>query len=438
MEKRRDPKPPRPAGDQDRPRDVKPTRAPDYEPTQRDLSLPVELGKVFVRHPSFSPFVFRKRVDGVDGNPQPGDLVEIRLLDGTLIAHGLFNPLSEMLVRVLREGFDRPDNAYWKERLERAVSLRHDWLGLSAEDGACRLVHAEADGLSGLVVDRFANVLSIETFSLGMYERGIALAEMIAPLAKTTSWVINSGPRTAQQEGFDGTMLIQNGAPRSVEIKEAGTRFRVPFQGGHKTGFFCDQRDNRLKLAGLVKGKKVLDLCCYTGGFAIQAKRLGQAAEVTGVDLDEVPLELAKENGNLNQLRIQWVQADAFTYMRDMVRLGKRFDVVVVDPPKLITARTDYEEGKHKHFDLNRLALQLVEPGGLMLTCSCAGLLPESEFVDLVLSAARRTGPVSGIPNAPDGRRVQIIERTGASPDHPVADNCPENAYLKAVWMRVW
>jgi 23S rRNA (cytosine1962-C5)-methyltransferase len=413
-------------------------RHPLIEPRQRDLSLPAALGAVVVRSPSFSPFIYRKRIEHVEGNPEPGDVVEIRLVDGTVVGYGLFNPLSELMVRVLSESPVRPDEAFWVSRLERAVSLRRDWLGLAEPSEACRLIHAEADGLSGLVVDRFASVLSIEAFSLGMFERGAAIAELLTPMVNARGWVLQTGPKTESQEGFEEATLIQSGTPRSVEIKEAGTRFRIPIPGGHKTGFFCDQRENRLKLARMAEGKRVLDVCCYTGGFAIQAKKLGRAAEVTGVDLDEGPLEMAKENGDLNQLRIQWVHADAFTYMRDLIRGGKRYDVVVLDPPKLITSREDYDAGKIKHFDLNRLALQLVEPGGLMLTCCCAGLLLEHDFVELVLSAARRTGPPSGMPELPDGRRVQIIDRTGASPDHPVADNCPENAYLKAVWLRVW
>ncbi len=409
-----------------------------FEPKSRTLSAPVHPGAVFVKSAGFTPFIYRKRVDRIQGNPEPGDVVAIKLPDGTTIGHGLFNPQAELVVRLLSDGPQPPGESFWKQKLERAVSLRRDWLKLDDPAGACRLIHAEGDGLSGLAIDRFASVLSIEAFSLGMYERARAIAELLGPMVGTKHWVIQGGPRSDVLEGFAGETIIQSGTPRTVEIREEGTRFRVPFIGGHKTGYFCDQRENRLKLARFCENRRVLDVCCYTGGFAIQAKRLGKGAEVTGVDLDEGPLELARENANLNQLRVNWVQADAFTYMRDLVRAGKRFDVVVLDPPKLITSRADYEEGKIKHFDLNRLALQLVEPGGLMLTCSCAGLLQEEDFVHLVLSAARRTGPPSGMPDAPDGRRIQIIDRSGASSDHPIADHCPENAYLKGVWLRVW
>jgi 23S rRNA (cytosine1962-C5)-methyltransferase len=195
-------------------------------------------------------------------------------------------------------------------------------------------------------------------------------------------------------------------------------------------------------LADFCRGKSVLDVCCYTGGFAVQAKVLGQAAEVMGVDLDETPLALAKENANLNQARVKFVQADAFSLMRDLVRNGRTFDVVVLDPPKLIRTREEIEEGTRKHFDLNRLAMRLVKPGGLLLSCSCAGLLPESEFVKLLAAAARQAGEElpGGDPERPRhaARTLQILAKTGAAADHPVASHAMETEYLKAVWMVLW
>ncbi len=158
---------------------------------------------------------------------------------------------------------------------------------------------------------------------------------------------------------------------------------------------------------------------------------------MTGVDLDEKPLAVAAKNANLNQVRVRFVQSDAFGFMRDMQRVGKQYDVVVLDPPKLIRNRAELEEGTHKHADLNRLAMQLVKPGGIMLTCSCAGLLPEETFVGMVRSAAKATGyDEAGRPNPP--RMVQIFSRHGASADHPVVAHCPETEYLKSIWMRVY
>jgi len=186
----------------------------------------------------------------------------------------------------------------------------------------------------------------------------------------------------------------------------------------------------------------VLDLCCYTGGFAIQAKKLGGAKEVVGVDLDAEPLELAKENANLNQLRVKFTQADAFAYIRDMLSTGRKFDVVVLDPPKLIRSRAELEEGARKHFDLNRLAMRLVAPGGIMVTCTCSGLLSHDEFLRLIYASARQAGeevsPATAERRARHAsRHVQILAKTGAASDHPVAANCPETEYLQAVFMRL-
>lgn len=229
---------------------------------------------------------------------------------------------------------------------------------------------------------------------------------------------------------------------REVTIREYGTRFRVRFEGGHKTGFFCDQRENRRRLADFCQGRTVLDLCCYTGGFAVQAKCLGKAAEVTGVDLDEEPLKLARENANLNQARIRFVQDDAFAYMREMLRLERRYDVVVLDPPKLIRSRAELEEGTRKHLDLNRLAMRLVKTGGLMLSCCCSGLLKEPDFVQLLRQSAYQAGELisAATEEAPErhaARPMQILARTGAAADHPVSAVVPETEYLKAVWMRL-
>jgi 23S rRNA (cytosine1962-C5)-methyltransferase len=397
---------------------------------------------VIVKSPTWHPFYYRKRIDRVDSAARPGDLVAVSQPNGELLGYGIYNSRAEIGVRMLKLGPERPDDSFWQGRLEQAVALRRELLRLDEVTDAYRVVHAEGDGLSGLVVDRLGDTLSVETFGLGMFQRAEELLRRLGPLCGTRHTLVQVGPQVHGQEGFMAEPIASPHLPPKVTITEYGTRFRVVFAEGHKTGFFCDQRDNRQQLAKFCAGRSVLDLCCYTGGFAIQAKRLGQAAEVTGVDLDEQPLLLARENANLNQARVNFVQADAFAYMRDMVQNGRQYDVVVLDPPKLIRSRRELEEGSRKHFDLNRLAMQLVRPGGLLLSCSCAGLLPEEEFLRLLFSAARQANPQTPAdqptpgPRGP-GRTVQVIARTGAAADHPVAANCPETEYLKAVWMVV-
>jgi 23S rRNA (cytosine1962-C5)-methyltransferase len=419
----------------------------DQRPLSVDPAAPI--AAVHLDAPAAHPHLYRKRLARIDREAKSGDLVAVYHVQGELLGYGLYNAKSEIAVRMLSHGPELPGEEFWRERLSRAVSLRRELLRLDESTDACRLVFSESDGLSGLVVDQFADTLSAEVFSLGIWQRSRAILQLLCDLTGAKHYLVEPGANLLAHEGCAGRPFASPDCPRQVTIHEFGTRFRVRFEEGHKTGFFCDQRDNRRQLAQLCRGRGVLDLCCYSGGFAVQAKRLGQAAEVTGVDLDEAPLKLARENANLNQVRVRFVQADAFAYMRDMLHERRRFDVVVLDPPKLIKSRAEFDEGKKKLFDLNRLAIQLVSPGGILLTCSCSGLLSEEEFVRVVLAASRQAGTAQTLAAADgddagrtrsrlaEGRNVQILARTGPGPDHPVAANFPQAEYLHAVWLRV-
>lgn len=434
MARKNRPSPPRSARAARPPRDVLAQR-----PLGIDPAGPIPA--VVLRAATFYPLLYRKRIARCD-RARPGDLVAVYAPGEELLGYGLYNPQSEIAVRVVFPGPELPGESRWRDKLAASVALRRDLLKLDETTDACRLVHAEGDGLSGLVVDRYADVLSAEVYSLGIYQRAEAILAMLARECGARHWLVRPSPQFLSQEGCEAPALASPGLPGQVTVREHGTQFRVRFSGGHKTGFFCDQRENRRLLAGFCEGRSVLDLCCYTGGFAVQAKRLGRAAEVTGVDLDETPLGLARENAHLNQVRVRFVQADAFQYMRDMLEQRRQYDVVVLDPPKLIRTRAEIEEGTRKHFDLNRLAMRLVKPGGLLLSCTCSGLLAESEFVKLLCAASYQAGAVieeaaPGRPERRAARPMQILARTGAAADHPVAAGVPEGEYLKAVWMRL-
>src|SRR5207302_101647 len=193
-----------------------------------------------------------------------------------------------------------------------------------------------------------------------------------------------------------------------------------------KTGFFLDQRDNRLALSELCPGRRVLDLCCNTGGFAVYAKARGGADDVVGVDLDEQAVALARQNANLNQARVRFVQADLFPWLRETSANGTRFDVVVLDPAKQTRDREEVDFALKRYFDMNKLALQAVAPGGILLTCSCTGLISEDQFLECVRRAAWQTG-----------RTVQVLRIGGAAADHPFLIHVPESRYLKALFCRV-
>jgi len=376
------------------------------------------------RHPAPHPFVRRGLVLAAPRLPNSA-IVTLRTPEGVVLGDGFWNGTSDIAVRRLTDGDVRFGPATLAAALARAVELRRAVPGLLEQD-ALRVVHAEGDQLSGLVVDRYGEVLVLELHSAGW----LALAEQVAAilhgLLGTRHHRTLMSQRTAHLEGCAPIDRATPGSPRSLKLKEHGVRWQVDFETAHKTGFFCDQRDNRARFAQWAAGD-VLDVCACTGGFAVATAVLGQPTSVTGIELDEVALAVAERNAHLNQVRVSWAQADAFDWLRQVAAAGRRFHSVVVDPPKFIPTRAEVETGRGKYHDLNRLALRVLHPGGLLLTCSCSGLLTREDLLDLVSTAARK-----------EGRTARLLASTGAGPDHPVLLNCPESEYLKALWMRVW
>jgi 23S rRNA (cytosine1962-C5)-methyltransferase len=346
--------------------------------------------------------------------------------EGRRFGAGLYNPQARVPLRMVYHGGQTIGEDYLLQALARAVELRRQALQLDEPTDAYRVVNSDGDGLSGLTVDRYADVLSVEAHSLGVYQRLPQWLPFLHQKLGTRRERVQVDEKVARLEKMPPPRH-KTEPIRPVRVREHGVRYEVDFRSGHKTGFFCDQRENRAKLARLAAGKRLLDLCCYTGGFAIAAAVLGPAAEVTGVDLDEAAIEQARRNGNLNQQnRIRWVHADAFAYARQMQQNGEQWEMIVLDPPKLVENREDELLGRRKYEDLNGLAMRLLPAGGFLVTCSCSGLLSAEDFEAIVVRAAQRVG-----------RRLQFFDRTGAGPDHPVMSNCPESRYLKVLWTRV-
>lgn len=387
-----------------------------------DSSLPVVRLKIERR--SSHPWIFQKMVDKPATRLPPGSVVDIQDRAGVWVGRGLYNGHSRIALRVLTAKQDEAvDEAFFRRRLEEAVSLRRDILQLDRVTDAYRLVFSEGDGLSGLVVDRFGPTLVLEFFSAGMYRFRQTIQDVLAGQFPESRFYWFAEEHVQKQESFD---CRAPDPPPPGTITEHGLRFRVAPGSKHKTGFFLDQRENRRQLADLCQGKKVLDLCCNSGGFAVYAKALGQAEEVIGVDLDEGVIALAKQNANLNQARIRFVQADLFPWVRDILPSGQRFDVVVLDPSKQTRDREEVDLALKKYLDMNRLALHAVAPGGIFLTCSCTGLVSEEAFLFTLRKAAWQAG-----------RQLQVIRVTGAAADHPFLVHVPEGRYLKAVFCRV-
>lgn len=363
-------------------------------------------------------------VEKPDTRLPPGSLVDIIDRDEQWVGRGFYNGHSRIALRLLTaDPAEAVDDAFFARRLTRAIALRRDWLGLDAVTDSYRLVHSEGDELSGLVVDRFGSVVVLEFFSAGMYRVRGALQAGLASHFPESRFYWFAEEHVQKQESFD---CRAPEPPTPEVIREHGLRFRVAPGSKHKTGFFLDQRDNRRALASFCGGRRVLDLCCNTGGFAVYAKALGGADEVVGVDLDEVVISLAKANANLNQARIRFVHADLFAWLRDVIPNGQRFDVVVLDPSKQTRDREEIGLALKRYEDMNRLALRAVAPGGIFLTCSCTGLVSEEAFLDAVRRAAWQAG-----------RTVQVLRVGGAAPDHPFLAHVDEGRYLKALFCRV-
>lgn len=386
---------------------------------------------VQLKYFTYNPAVFPRMLGAVSPDAVAGGLINVYDKNGELFGGGFWNPQSRTPLRMLYHGPEVLTEKDLTDSLRRAVNWRREDCALDECTDAYRVIHGDSDGLGGLIVDRYADVLSLEVTCLGVWLRLKEWLPLLHELCGTTRHVITVDEGIARMEGIDTTQAPPSEPVRKVRIRENGVNFEVDFAQGHKTGFFCDQRENREKLSKLVKGKSLLDLCCYSGGFSIYSKLKGGAAEVTAVDLDEKAIDMAKRNANINAangpLRIDFVHADAFVYARQMVRNGKLFDVVLLDPPKFVLGRDEEkEEGIKKYNDLNMLGLQCVRKGGLFITCSCSGLLTPPEFEKVVIKAAQRLG-----------RRLQIVEMSGPGWDHPFLSTYPEGRYLKVLWARV-
>ena len=372
---------------------------------------------------SSHPWIFQRLVDKPAQRPKPGSIVEVVGVDGDWIGRGFYNGHSRIAVRILETNPDVPVDAGWFSRkIAEAVSLRRDVLKLDDVSDAWRVVHSEGDGISGLVVDRYGDLLVVEFFSAGAFRHREWIYEALTEQFPGCRFHSFADEHVQKQESFD----YRGSVPADPAIiTEYGVRFRADPAGAHKTGFFADQRENREWLSRQVAGKRMLDLCCNTGGFGVYAAARG-ASEVVGVDIDEDVIEIAKGNARLNDARIRFVQADIFPWLRDAANAGDTYDVVVLDPAKMTRDRDQVIPALKKYLDMNKLALGVVKPGGLFATFSCTGLVSEEQFLDMLRRAAFYAS-----------RTIQVLKVAGAGADHPFLAHVQESRYLKAVFCRV-
>ncbi len=302
-------------------------------------------------------------------------------------------------------------------------------LGLDRPSAGYRLVSSEADGLSGLTVDRYDRWLVAQFTSLALFQRRELLTQVLHQLTGVEGILTRTERVTAEQEGipapFESVLGTLPVAP--AEIVEHGLTYWVDFRTGQKTGFFLDQRENRLAAAKYCAGKNVLDLYCYTGGFALNALKHGRARSVVGIDSSAVAVEVARHHATINRIEsARFESSDALTALETLRAGGERFGVVICDPPKFARSPRGVEDALKAYIRLNRSALDVLEPDGVLVTCSCSGLVDRGLFADMLGQVAELSG-----------RTIQFLEQRGQSPDHPVSASCLETEYLKCFICRV-
>ena len=374
------------------------------------------------------PWVYRTDIEVLRGPADPGDIVLLENHRGKPLALGYYNPNSVIAVRVLTQNpKERIGRDFFLHRIRQALELRLK-LFREATTSAFRVVFAEADLLPGLIVDRFASLLVVQFLTLGMEKRRGDIVEALEALLHPGGIYERSDVEVRKKEGLEecAGWILPGGSPEVI-IKENGLAFFVDVARGQKTGYFLDQRENRLSLRRYVQGARVLDCFSYTGGFAIHAAAFG-AREVLGLDISESAVALARENARLNRLedRVRFEVADVFEALRELLRKGERFDLVILDPPAFVKGKEALEGALRGYKDINLLAMKLLVPSGILVTCSCSYHLSEELFLEVLQKASQDAG-----------RRLQILERRGQAQDHPVLVGYPESRYLKCFILRV-
>ncbi len=391
----------------------------------RILLKPRRARPFFGRH----PWLFAGAIGRMEGHPADGDEVAVHAHDGTFIAWGLYNSHSQIRVRLYSWDTAQPlDAAFWRAQLGHAIALRRDVLGLDNPQGACRLVFSEADGLSGLMVDRYGPWLAVQFTSLALAQREDTIVAHLVETLHPRGIYRRTERGIGEAEGLslrDGPLWGE--APEGpVSITENDIVFDVEMRTGQKTGFYLDQRINRLTARTWASGRRALDLCCYTGGFALNLAR-GGATDVLGIDVSTAAIELARRNAERNAIAsVRFETSDVFSALEALAAAGERFGIIVCDPPRFARSRRSVEQAIGGYQRLNELALRVLDHDGILITCSCSGQVSREDFASVLGLVAEHAG-----------RPIQILEQRGQPPDHPVSASCPETNYLKCFVCRV-
>jgi 23S rRNA (cytosine1962-C5)-methyltransferase len=377
------------------------------------------------------PWLFSGAIEKVSGKPGPGDTVELRDASGNILAKAAYSPKSQIRARVW--SFDPQEEvgaSFFRGRIERALALR-EALPARRHTNALRLVHAESDGLPGLIVDRYADVLVAQFLAAGVERWRDPILDSLSELTACEAIFERSDAEVRKLEALPPRVGFARGNRNASRcpIVEYGLNFRVDVEQGQKTGFFLDQRENRQRVRELAAGREVLDAFSYTGGFSIAALA-GGARKVTAIESSAAALEVARDNLAANPFdgsKVDFVQGDVFTQLRTLRDRGAKFQMAILDPPKFAPTAAQARNAARAYKDINLLAFKLLVPGGLLATFSCSGGVSPELFQSIVAGAALDAGA-----------DAKIIERFSAAADHPVALEFPEGEYLKGLLLVKW
>jgi len=375
------------------------------------------------------PWIFSGAVARVEGNPDAGETVEVHASDGAFLAVAAYSPESQIRARVWDWHARNIDAEFFHERITRAAQARASLLtsGGASTTNSARLVHGESDGLPGVIVDQYADTVVLQLLAAGAERWRDAIADALAELPGVARvWERSDADVRALESLQPRTGLLRGAAPSApVVVHEHGLQFKVEIEAGHKTGYYLDQRDNRLFLKNISSDCSVLDCFCYTGGFALNALS-GGAREVAAIDSSGPALALARENTRINNLPdAEWIEGDVFQLLRRFRDAGRRFDVIVLDPPKLAPTAAHAEKAARAYKDANLLAFKMLNAGGALMTFSCSGGISAELFQKIVAGAALDAG-----------LNIRIEAWLHAASDHPVVLNFPEGEYLKGLVCR--
>jgi len=372
------------------------------------------------------PWIFSGAIQQVDGNPVSGETVSLLSLQGDLLALAAYSPTSQIRARVWTfDPNEKVDAEFFRKRIQRAISARHA-LNIAGTSDAYRLIHAESDGLPGLIVDRYGDMLVLQSLTAGSEFWKETIANILLEETGLNTIYERSDADVRELEGLPPVIGLLRGvlAESRIVIRENGLKFNINLEAGHKTGYYLDQRQNRLHVRELSQGRDVLDCFCYTGGFTVNALE-GSARSVMAVDASADAVALGRENVLLNGQQaenVEWREGDVFQVLRKLRDEARSFDLIVLDPPKFAPTAAQAEKAARGYKDINLLAFKLLRPGGILVTFSCSGGVDAPLFQKIIASAALDAGV-----------EAQIIDVLSQGADHPVALNFPEGAYLKGL-----